>query len=32
MNKLDSTWKVLKKDYKLTKILGQGTEGIVLKG
>ena len=32
MEKLDSSWKQLKKDFKLTKIIGQGSFGIVIKG
>jgi serine/threonine protein kinase len=31
MNKLDQSWKDLRNDYKLTKVLGQGVEGVVLK-
>jgi serine/threonine protein kinase len=31
MNILDASWKILQKEYKLTKIIGQGTGGIVIK-
>ena len=31
MNKLDSNWKLLKKDFKLTGVLGRGVEGLVVK-
>ena len=31
MKKLDSSWKELTKDYKITSVLGQGVEGLVLK-
>jgi len=32
MEKIDHTWKHLKKNYKLTNILGQGQYGLVIKG
>ena len=32
MEKLDSSWKQLMKEFKLTRLLGQGAFGIVIKG
>jgi serine/threonine protein kinase len=32
MDKIDSSWKQLQKEYKLTKMIGQGSYGIVIKG
>ena len=32
MDKIDHTWKPLQKEYKLTKMLGQGSYGLVIKG
>ena len=31
MNKLDSSWKHLKNEFKLTGVLGSGVEGLVVK-